>query len=186
MKNSDELRDELNDSPFLKKMKEQPSEGFQVPKHYFKHLPNEVMRQVKQPAPSPVPSGTSWLEQLEQFVMGLFKPRFALALATVLVLVVAGVVFFRDSGAEGPQPIAAVRLEDIPDEELLAYLDDHIRDFDGDLVQEASVHTLPEVPEKPKAVAPKTSVPKPELEAMEEYIDEVIDEIDVEDLEEML
>lgn len=186
MKNSDELRDELNDSPFLKKMKEQPSGGFQVPKHYFKHLPDEVMRQVKLPAPAPVQSGPSWLEQLGQFVMGLFQPRFALALATVLVLVLAGVLFFRENNVDAPQPVAAVRLEDIPDEELLAYLDDNIRDFDGDLVQEASVHTLPEVPEKPKAAVPKTSAPKPELEEMEDYIDEVIDEIDVEDLEELL
>ncbi len=186
MKNSDELRNELNDSPFLKKMKEQPSRDFQVPKHYFKHLPDEVMRQVGQPAPAPVPSGPSWLEQLERFVMGLFQPRFALALASVLVLVVAGVLFFRESGAEALQSVATVRLADIPDEELLAYLDDNIRDFDGDLVQEASVHTLPEVPEKPKATAPKTSAPKPELEEMEDYIDEVIDEIDVEDLEELL
>ena len=185
MKNSDELRDELQDSPFLKKMKEQPGEGFKVPKHYFKHLPDEVWKLVK-PAPATLPSRPSWLENLEMFFQGLFQPRYALALATLLVLVVATVVFIKDKN-DGAimQPIAQVSLEDITDEELVAYVSDNIGDFDRGLMLEISEPELPEVEQQTKP-STKTEVAKPNVEEMEEYLDEMIDEIDVEDLEKLL
>lgn len=193
MKNSDDLRDELGDLPFLKKIKEQPpSGGFQVPKHYFKHLPDEVLRKAKEPVLVRAPLGTTpqpnWMEWVGQQVAGLFQPRFALAFASVLALVVAGIYFFGKNGVEEVQPIAAVKLSDISDEELFAYVSDNINDFDHDLVLETAGAELPEIKHssKTKPSLPKTSVPKPEVEDMEEYIDEVIDEIDVEDLEELL
>ncbi len=185
MKNSDELRDELNDSPFLKKMKEQPGEGFNVPKHYFQQLPDEVMRQMKQPAPAIVPSGLGWLERIEQFVLGLMQPRYALALASVLVLV-AAVVFLKEKNAvNNLSALAELQLEDISDEELFAYVSNNISDFDRSLVVEASA---PEVPEsvQPKKPTFKAEVAKPDVEEMEEYLDEVIDEVDLKDLEEYL
>lgn len=185
MKNNDELKDELDNSPFLKKMKEQPGEGFKVPKNYFKHLPDEVMRKAKQPefATAPLPT---WVERLEQFVVGLFQPRYALAFAAVLALVVAGVHFFGKNEGEAMQPIASVQLSDISDDELFAYVSENIHDFDHDLVAAATGSELPEVKPKAKPSLPKTSAPKPELEEMEEYLDEVIDEVDVEDLEDLL
>ncbi len=185
MKNSDELRDELENSPFLKKMKAQPGEGFKVPRHYFKHLPDEVWKQVK-PAPSPVTSRPSWLENLELFIQGLMQPRYALALASVVALVAVTVVFFKDKNVgANMQPIAQVTLAEITDEELIAYVSDNIGDFDRGLMLEVSGPEMPEVgqPTKPST---KAEMAKPNVEEMEEYLDEVIDEIDVEDLEELL
>jgi hypothetical protein len=180
----DELRDELSDLPFLRKMKEQP-DGLQVPKHYFRYLPDEVLRKAKQSEPTPVPHA-GWMERLEQFVAGLRQPRLALAFASLLVLVVAAVVFFANNGQHSPTP-AAIRLEDITDDELLAYVSDNIRDFDHDLVAETAGPELPELKPISKTTPslPKSTAPKPEVEEMEDYIDEVIDEIDVEDLEEL-
>jgi hypothetical protein len=189
MKNSDELKDELDNLPFLKKIKEQPSpsgaSGFQVPKHYFKHLPDEVLRRAKQSEPAPVPQPT-WLEQMEQFVAALFQPRYALAFASVLALVVAGIYFFGENGREEAQPMAALQLANISDDELFAYVSENIGEFDHDLVLETAGPELPEVKTQAKPSLHKTKIPKPEVEEMEEYIDEVIDEIDVEDLEELL
>ncbi len=189
MKNNDELRDELSNSPFLKKMKEQPgpkgvNEVFQVPKNYFQHLPNEVMRKVKEPTFAPVQQ-SSWLEQMEQFVQGLLQPRYALTLASVVVLVVASVVFFKDKNATSILPaVAEVTLEDISDEELFAYVSDNISDFNRQQMLEATGPELPEVKIQPKAPKlPKTKATQPNLEEMEKYLDEEIDDIDLEDLE---
>ncbi len=191
MKEKDEFRDELENSPFLKKMKERPSEandGFQVPKNYFQHLPNEVMRKVKEPvielAPQP-----SWQERIGQFLHGILQPRLALALASVLVLAVAGILFLREKNTVEIAPaMAVVKLSEIPDEELFAYVSDNINEFDHEQVLEFSSAELPEVkPKKFKTPSlPKIETPKPETKEIEEYLDEEIDEIDVEDLEEML
>lgn len=187
MKDSDELRDELGDLPFLRKIKEQPGEGFQVPKNYFQHLPDEVLRKAKQPAFAPAPQPT-WVERLEQFAAGLFQPRFALAFASVLALVVAGIYFFGKNEGEALQPTASVQLAEISDEELFAYVSENIHEFDRDLVVSTAGPDLPDAKPKTKEKPslPKTAAPKPEVEEMEQYIDEVIDEIDVEDLEELL
>ncbi len=184
--NDKELKDELDELPFLKKMKEQPS-GLQVPKHYFKHLPDEVLRRAKEPVIAPAPQ-PNWLERVEQLVASLFQPRYSLAFASVLALVVAGIWYLNKGVAEAGQQVAIVRLQDISDEELFAYVSENIGDFDHDLVLETAGPELPEVnlQSKTKPSLPKTSAPKPEVEEMEEYIDEVIDEIDVEDLEELL
>ena len=187
MKDKDELRDELENSPFLKKMKEQPGDGFKVPKNYFQHLPNEVMRKVKEPAPTPVQQ-PSWLERIEQFVKGMVQPRFALALASVIVLVVAGVVFLKDKNAAATLPaVTEVTLEDISDEELFAYVADNISDFNRQQMLEAADPELPEVKIQPKPpTLPQTKATQPNLEEMEKYLDEEIDDIDLEDLENML
>lgn len=186
--NDKNLRDELDNLPFLRKMKEQPENGgLQVPKHYFKHLPDEVLHKAKEQAPVPqVQIGL--LERLGQYVAGLLQPRYALAFASVLALVVASVYFFGGSDDEMLPPTAAVSLTEISDEELFAYVSENVGDFDHNLMIEATGSDLPEVKSslKSKPILPKTSVPKPKLEEMEEYLDEVIDEIEVEDLEELL
>ncbi len=180
----DELRDELENSPFLKKMKEQPSGGFQVPKNYFQHLPNEVLRKVKEPVPAPVVHPSLW-EQIGQFVQGFLQPRYALALASVVVLAVAAVVFFKDKNATTTLPaMAEIRLEDISDEELFAYVSDNINDYDHEQVLEATGDKVPALKATPKAQGlPKIKTQKPETKEIEAYLDETIDEIDVEDLE---
>ncbi|MBI5914069.1 MAG: hypothetical protein HY842_01730 [Bacteroidetes bacterium] len=180
MKNSDELREELEGSPFLQKMKDK-GEGFKVPANYFKNLPDEVWKQVKPAAPPQ----ESWLDKAELFLLflqNLWRPRYVLAVATIAAVAVAAVCFFAEKtpGNES-QPIAAVRLADISDEELQAYVSDNIGDFDRALFTENDLAEQ-EVEPHPQQPAPA----KPNLEEMEKYLDEVIDEIDVEDLEKLL
>lgn len=187
----DELRDELENSPFLKKMKERPAEandGFQVPQNYFQHLPNEVMRKVKELVVAPAPQ-PSWQERIGQFLQGLLQPKLALALASVIVLAVAGILFLKPKNTVEIAPAMAVaKLSEIPDEELFAYVSDNINEFDHKQVLEFSNAELPEVkPKKSKTPKlPKIETLKPETKEIEAYLDEAIDEIDVEDLEEML
>jgi|GEM_PF-4352651 len=84
--------------------------------------------------------------------------------------------------------MAVAKLSEIPDEELFAYVSDNINEFDHEQVLEFSNAELPEVkPKKSKTPKlPKIETPKPETKEIEAYLDEAIDEIDVEDLEEML
>ncbi|MCF8247497.1 MAG: hypothetical protein K9J37_20910 [Saprospiraceae bacterium] len=186
MKNNEDLRDELKNSPFLKEMKERPSDGFQVPKNYFQHLPNEVMQKVKEPTFAPVQQ-PSWLERIEQFMQSLIQPRYALALASVVVLVVAGVVFLKDKNATTTLPaMAEVQLADISDEELFAYVSDNISDFNRQQMLEASGPELPEVKVQQKTpTLPKIKAQKPEMKEIEAYLNDAIDDIDLEDLEAM-
>lgn len=189
MKKSDEFKDELENSPFLKKMKERPApkgtSGFQVPKNYFQHLPNEVMRKVKEPLPTPAMHPNLW-EKIGQFVQGFMQPGYALALASVVIMVVAAAVFFKDKNTIGNLS-AEVRLADIPDAELFAYVSENINEYDHEQVLEATGAEIPEVKQKTKTpTLPKITTPKPDTKEIEEYLNEAIDEIDVEDLEEML
>jgi len=185
MKNNDELRDELDGSTFLKNMKAQQGKGFKVPKHYFRHLPDEVWNQVKPVQPT-VQARPNWLEKMELFLHGLVQPRFTLALASVTLLVVAAVIFLRDKNPVTTQQSSAeARLEDISDEELFAYVSNNIGDFDHRLVIEASESEISDAV-KPQMPRFKAVIAKPDVEEMEQYIEEVIDEVDLEDLEELL
>jgi hypothetical protein len=81
------IHDELKDlAPGLAKM--QQGEGYSVPPTYFRDMQNKVMSQVLQEEQK-APAG-SWLRNLvEQY----FSPRYALAIATVAIVIVAAVVY---------------------------------------------------------------------------------------------
>ncbi len=176
MKNSDELREELEEfSPFLQKMKER-DEGFKVPKDYFKSLPDEVLGKI-QPE---LPAQHSWLDDLTAFVQRLWQPRYALALATVAVLVVAAVWIFDQNKHTGmQQPVADAMLESISDEALQNYVSENIGEFDRELILEMQyagkdAKSMPEL------------APQAGTDELEQYLDDIIDEIDLEDLEDLL
>jgi hypothetical protein len=176
MKNRDELREELEEfSPFLKKMKDK-DEGFRVPKDYFKSLPDEVLNKIK----PDVPTSRTWADELAVFVQRLLQPKYALALATAVVLVVAAVcIFDQHKNTEAQQPVADAMLEAISDEALQNYVSENIGEFDRELILETQyagkdAKSLPEL------------APQPGTDELEQYLDDIIDEIDLDDLEEML
>ena len=177
MKNKDELRDELNElSPFLAKH-EHKDLGFRVPKDYFKSLPDEVMKLIREEA---APAKRSWLDDLTVLLQGLFQPRYALVLASVAVLVVAAVYVFKQQQPLGiVRPIAHIELKDISDEALFTYVSNNINDFDKDLIIETQGF---EQQEKPL----QKITPKPDLQELEQYIDDNLDDIDLNDLQETL
>jgi hypothetical protein len=153
-------------------------EGFKVPKNYFKTLPDQVLEQIKpQPFPAKQPN---WLEELALFFQSLFQPRYAVAFASAAILLAAAYFcFLREKPVEPSQPVAEVKLEDIPDGAIQEYISNNIEDLDKDMILEKSlaaeeVKTLPNI------------APKPDVKEMEQYLDENIEDIDLEDLEDML
>ena len=172
MKNKDELRDELNElSPFLAKRKG-IEEGFKVPKDYFSSLPDEVMKKVLPESPPIVEPQRAWLDGLAEFVQSLFRPRYALAYAMVAVLIVAGIYFIFPAEFDGTSPV--VDINEITGEEIEMYLAENIETVSTDLLEEHYVESGAE------------TLPSLELEEVEEYLDDALDDIDLDDLEELL
>ena len=97
------VHDELkNIAPELSKMKS--TEGYSVPPVYFKELQDKVMGQIhNEQQKEPV---RNWLREL---VQQYFRPRYALAMATVAIIVVAAVVF---RGGDDIALLASISSED--------------------------------------------------------------------------
>lgn len=177
MENKEELKKELEAlSPFLLTRKEK-MEGFRVPKDYFKSLPDEVLHKTR---PTP-PARSSWLDELTAFMQQLWQPRYALGLAAAVVLVVAAICFFDqpENNRLHQLPVAEAILEEIPDEALQAYISQNIVEFDRELILEtqyAGQETRP---------LPSLS-PKASDDELEQYLQDNIDEIDLDELEDLL
>ena len=95
----DELR---NIAPELSKMKS--SEGYSVPPVYFKELQDKVMGKIQNEQKAPA---GSWFSE---FVEHFFTPRYALALATVALIIVAGVVL--KNGGNETSMFASISVDD--------------------------------------------------------------------------
>lgn len=174
MKNKDDIRDELNEiSPFLANRKES-GEGFQVPKNYFSSLPDEVMQKVQTEASPIEEARPTWLDGLADFLQSIFQPRYALAYASVAVLMVAGVYLWKnESHTIGSSPLAEVEIADLSDETIENYLSENIETISTDMFEayfaDGEIQRMPSL----------------ELDEMEEYLHEDIDDIRLEELEEL-
>lgn len=165
-------------SPFLSRIKDK-GDGFSVPARYFKSLPDEVLRRVGQETAQAEPK-RSWLDELVLFLRQSWQPRYAVAFAAAVVLLVAGFwVINRHAGTNlNTRALAEVQLNDISYDALYSYISTNIDDIESDLIvdsetlsgTEKTLHHL---------------VPKPETEEVEEYLDDVLDDIDLEDLEDI-
>lgn len=116
-KDSDKtLQDELRQiAPELSEMKHE--DGFTTPHNYFKELPDRVFAQIAAEEQRPV---LVW-----DWLRGLWKPRFAIAFASVLVLVVAGVWYSRMQTSEDP-------LLTITKDEALEYVLNNLYDYNSE------------------------------------------------------
>jgi len=131
-----EIEKELEDlSPFLAEMKKK--ESFKVPENYFAELSanvwEEVQKEKVQTETTPVTTGPNWMEQMMQSVALLFQPRMALRLASVAVLLVAGILWMNNQ-TEGSTLADAEEGPTI--EEAANYLAENIDDFDTDLLMQ--------------------------------------------------
>ena len=160
-------------SPFLAEQKRK-EEGFKVPVDYFQSLPDEVLRRIGPMSPEPsLQPESNWLDQLTAFVEGLFQPRYALAYATTLALLVA-VVYLISGPADGTAVTAEVKLEQISGEAIESYLAENIEFLGTDLLEENFAAGDTEI---------TTDL---ELEEMEDYLDDELDDLSIDDLEELL
>ncbi len=105
-------------SPKLAKLRK-VGEVPEVPKNLFHNMQQSVIQELKgEVKTSTVPQKNPWWK-------AIFKPVPALAFATFLALVAAGIFFNTEKATE------QFAIEDISEEEILAYIDSNIEDFES-------------------------------------------------------
>ncbi len=172
MKNNDKIKEELERlSPFLLRQKDKP-EGFEVPKDYFKSLPDFVLEKVAEKPAFTQEQSPNWLDNLTVLFQSFFQPRYVLAVASVALLLVAGIYF--SSSSETNQPLAEAILGELSDDVLHSYVSDNIVEFELSLFEEQLAGNFGE------------SFPTPELDGEEELLDELLDDLSIEELEDLL
>ena len=168
MKKKNEIKDELEKlSPFLSEIKKE--NAFKVPKNYFNSLSEEVLKQVQVTSNSTeqtTTASTSWLDRLIENIAVLFQPRYAVGFATALILVVAAFYFTQQPGGQLNEPYQLAS----------QYVEEHIDDFDAELLWEASVF---------EDDLDNTEKANDDLKD-DYYFNEIIDELDDTELEELL
>lgn len=172
MNRKNEIKEELKEhSPFLSKLKEEEL-PFKVPDRYFQNLQAEVLRQVKAEE-APAKAQKIWLEQLLEQIKWWLQPRPALALASMVLLVAVGLNFLSNNSTA----TSDFSLADLSEEEIRNYVSDNLDEFDLDLILQVNASD----PEW--ELNPTLDLKDAELE---QYLDEIIDEIEEEDLEDFL
>jgi len=155
------IHDELkNIAPGLSQLK--PTEGYSVPPVYFKELQDKVLGQIQreqQQAPAP-----GWLSDLLQ---QYFRPRYAFAMATVAIIIVAAIIF---RGGDD-----ATLLGSISSEDAFEYVYNHITEYET-----LDLYTLVDVEDTDYLLDGDFSD-----EELNSAIDVLLEEFDTESLEEL-
>lgn len=167
-KNKKEIQDELDAlAPSLSKMKKE--EVFKVPEHYFSNLSEQVLKELDlETEEVVVKKQPYWWRQLMDNLMALMQPRIAIGLATLALLLVS-VFYLTNSGVE-----MQTSLVELSSEEAGDYILEHIDDFEDDLLYEIALET--DLLENDNL----------ENQELDNYLDEIIDEMDDSTLEEFL
>lgn len=172
MENKDEIRKELEElSPFLSKM-EKKKGGFEVPANYFKQLPDLIMDRIQEeetPSYSVAPT-TNWLDQIIERIQLLLQPQYAMALASVAILIVASIFFF----GQNDNLTNATTLAEVSDDEISSYVMNNVEEFEMDLLMEVMDEEVLE------------AETENEPSGDENYLDDIIDDLSDEELEELM
>ena len=169
MKEERSIQDELEKlSPFLAKMKERDS-GFRVPEGYFQSLPDAVLKKVTSTAAEPNIGTAGRVMPLQ----GRWQFRRILSMAAaILLLVVVFCLLRNNKKASAEMPVAEAILRSIPDEVLHSYLIVNAAEFDNTIILETHYS------------ARGTALPSPTIpddSELEQYLESIIDDIDLED-----
>ena len=169
MSEREEILNELKDiAPELVKFKkEQSGPGFEVPPRYFDNLKQVLMQEIQTEAnQNPVRKTSVWWNNFLQGLQSLIQPKPALALATIALLVVAG-IWFSNSNNALPQLGGEMALND---DDLEAYVMANIDDFETDVLIDMYTETFQEETDEP---------------VTEDNLEELLQEMDDEDFEEL-
>ena len=128
-----------------------------IGKSSFEKLGNE-------PSPLAVPEKSSFGFWSNPFQF-LFRPKYALAFATVSLLVMAG-IFWTNNTTE------TLPLAELTSEEIQTYISDNIDEFDEELFLESDLGF--------------EDLESSEDTDSDEFLNDIIDDLDIEDLEELL
>ncbi len=177
-KRKQEVRDELSSlSPFLNKMKDEET-PFKVPDQYFQQLPDQIIDRLKSEGAWEEEPSSSWsfnefFQKLADRLAVLLQPRMAMALASVLVIVVVAWFLMRQnqSSSNGALDFAVLSAE-----EIQFYIEANMDDFDEETVMQVAQD------DSDIKLIPPTGIDSEELDRL---LDQVIDDMDTQELEEL-
>lgn len=161
-------------SPLLHTIKEDNT-PFKVPENYFNQFQDQMLQRLNMnPEPashSPIAWRIkSWLDQLGY----LLQPRMALALSSVLILLIAS--WFLFSPEKGPSS-GDLNFASLSIDEIQQYIDANLDDFDEETVKEVA-QDGPNL-----QLIPSNAI---DTEEIDQYFDDMMDQIDPSELEELL
>jgi hypothetical protein len=172
--NKKEIQDELEKlAPSLSKLKKE--EVSDVPENYFSQLPDQILNQIdfsenKTVAETVSTSRlSSWLDQLTERLAIFFHPKMAVGFAMMIMLGVASVFTLNDRSE------SATRVADFTWNELENYVKVNIDDFEE--------QELLNILENEEVSWTGIEI---EEEDLDEYLEEIIDDLDASDLEDFL
>jgi hypothetical protein len=138
----EEIENELRDiSPFLADLKNtQPDtrgkgQPFKTPKFYFDTLADRVMEKTQLAAPSQYKAKKSVFSLVGKWISTLLQPRWAMAMASVAILVVASWFYWGKLTIQVEQPLTEISNEDINE-----YINNNLDDFDENLLAESDLY----------------------------------------------
>lgn len=171
-----EIKEELEQlSPFLANLEKKPD--FDVPANYFNDLQDDLWKQVR-PTPK-VQTETpqkNWLDDLALMLAGLFQPRMALSLASLLLLLTAGWYFLQPTTISSESMVAQAddSLEDVAD----YYLASHFDEFDSELLMQLELED--------EELSQITENSLEEGDGFDPYLDELLNSLETEELIQLL
>ena len=168
-KNKKEIQEELEAlAPSFSKLKKE--EVFKVPENYFNSLPDQIFNELNLTEEVVVKKQPLWWIKLMDSLMILMQPRIAIGLATLALLFVSMFYLTSDNGGGISNP----SIVELSSTEVEEYIIANIDDFDDDLLFEIALKS--ELSENDDF----------EDQALDNYLDEIIDEMDDNSLEEFL
>ena len=176
MEKREKIKEELEKmSPFLAAQKEK-SEGFDLPKHYFKSLPEDVFKKINTGQQIVENRDKNWHTDFIEYLQSLFQPKYAMAFASILLVLFVGIysLNFENTEEDQSNAIASHILHEITDEVLQDYVTNNIDYFDETILEE-------ELAENTNSATFEFNT-----ENSDELIDELIDDLDIDDLDDLL
>ncbi len=164
-----EIQEELkNLAPSLSKMEKK--EGFQIPENYFNELPDQIMSQLDFSKTSLKKERVSWIEILSEKITVFFQPRIAIGFSMAM-LMICSIYFLTKNTTTTSSAFAELSIA-----EMENYIEENIEDFDEEILFEF-------VAENEMNSLGKLEV---EDEDLDEYMFEIIEDLEDEDLEDLL
>ncbi len=142
---------------------------FVVPHNYFRELPDEIMRAVQEDQ-SAIANRPGWAHYFSSWLRTWLTPRPVMAMAT-LVLLLGGVFWWTANAPDDD----LLTMEEFEQHEIMQYIEKHLDEFDeADFYTDdaaAMDHPLQELIE---------------VDELQPYLDDIIEDVDIEALGDIL
>lgn len=192
MKEEKNIQDELNElSPFLAKLRK-PDNGFDVPQNYFQNFESNLMARIKAEeevekwSPSSTISAESSTSpsRISKVLNWLKTPQISISFAMILVIIVAINVLLQPIKSDEILVDSTLidvekAISNVSTEEMLAYVEENVEQFDETLLSEVVEVELKDNVEIEETTEIETPILETiETEELEQYLEENIGDFD--------